>query len=389
MLRKEQIDRIARNCVHFRETQPCAPHARQGVTCRCQAYSPQSTRRLVIQLSSPTAVIRSSALVARFKADDPNCHITYLTQHPELLPTTVDQPLALDAGAMLLLQQDHFDELFNIDMDRRACAVTTMVNAQLQRGFSLRQGHCQPIDRNAQISFLRQLFPHTAAAHRPSGVQEIFGICGLDYRRETPRLQITNTRLNALDQARQPKVALHTSAIADSSPGPSWNEKNWTSLAKSAIDHGAEPTLLGDLHTDHCNTAMAHSLPLEYPGPLNWRGLITAINSCDVVVSAAQAVVELALALGKRAILLQGNGNCEPDIAVYHGRGTVITPEDASSSAADLTGIPPSAVLDAIVKQLEFSAGRNSTAAIATPSRSAAQTQTTSNQRPYTLRPLV
>ena len=104
MRRSERIDQMASDCVHFKSNRPCKPHEIHGQTCRCSAYCPRSSRRLFIQLSSAAEVIRSLALVARIKEDDPESRIAYLTSFPELLPGSVDEPLAFDVGNVLRCQ---------------------------------------------------------------------------------------------------------------------------------------------------------------------------------------------------------------------------------------------------------------------------------------------
>lgn len=187
MRRQDQVKRIARDCVHFKGDQPCQPHRRAGAVCRCPAYSPQSKRILIIQLSPPEAVTRAGALAGRFVADDPNCHITFLTDHPELLDSDVAAPLKFTTGLELPLQMDHFDAAYNLDPDRRACAIMNLISAETKKGFHLRQGRCTPIDEDAYGHYLSLIFPRAFSANRPDPLPAMFQMCGLEYRHEKPQ----------------------------------------------------------------------------------------------------------------------------------------------------------------------------------------------------------
>jgi hypothetical protein len=138
---------------------------------------------LLIQLSSADSVQLSGAVVRRLKADHPNSRICYLTSHPELMVAEVDEVWMLDAGQMQRLQADHFDAVYNLDLDPRACAIINMVQAQTKKGFYLRQGYAWPVDEDSQSSYLRKLMPK---AYEPdtNPVRELFQICGLEYHGE-------------------------------------------------------------------------------------------------------------------------------------------------------------------------------------------------------------
>ena len=190
MRRQERFNQIARDCVHFKGDQPCQLHLRDGAQCRCPAYSPTSGKILLIQLSSPLTVIRSSALVHRLKAQDPNAQITYLCSFPELLPNLVDEPLLPDGASVMRLQMDEFDVAYNLDMSRKSCAVMNAVHAQTKKGFYFRSGHPEPLDDPARAHYLRSIFPNTDGADNKHPIQQLFQLCSLEYNLEMPRLEI-------------------------------------------------------------------------------------------------------------------------------------------------------------------------------------------------------
>ncbi len=197
MRKGERIGQIARDCVHFRGDRPCVPHLKESFSCRCPVYCPQSAKILIIQLSSAETVTLSGAVVRRLKADDPNSRICYLTCHPQQVPTEADEVWVLDAAQIQRVQMDHFDAVYNLDLDPRACAIMNMVQAETKKGYYLRQGLPSPVDEDGQSSYLRKLMPRS---YEPDSdpVRELFQVCGLEYRGEPASERIAGEiKLNA------------------------------------------------------------------------------------------------------------------------------------------------------------------------------------------------
>jgi len=319
--------------------------------CRCPLYSPHSRKILIVQLSCPAAVIRSSALIARLKDDDPNCYICYLTSRPELLPHSVDEPLAPDGPGIFRLQMDTFDTLYNLDLDRRAAAVTNLVNATTKKGFYLRQGNATPLDHNAHSSYLSALFPDSCRDDLDDPVRRMFNLCDLEYRRELPRLDPPSTPplwppYDAI------VLGLHTVGQADQPNKHYWQPRQWGQFIEILNEHALQPILLGDRQADRFNRNIANiHQSAQYPGPLTWNDMITALNHCDLVLGAASPIIELALALGKQVIWLRDDHTCQT-VSDLRGRGAVVHPNDSRPGQTHLHAITPQQLLDAVLNRL-------------------------------------
>ena len=350
--REEQLQRIARDCVHFRHDQPCGPHRREGATCRCAAYTPCDGKALIVQLSSPAAVVQSSAVVHRLKADHPNRQITFLTDYPELLGAAVDIPMRLDAGTVQVLQMDRFDAVYNLDMDRRACAVANLINAPVKKGFYLRDGQCMPVDRDSQAGYLRAILPGSWGDNPPNVVKELFQSCGLEYRLEKPRLVGRGEFSSGLCKE-DVAVGLFTTWEDRKQGREQWPEGHWTFLAEHLGYYGVTPVLLADAKVEALNRRIAAKTPALYEGPLGWGQMLDAIERCEVVVSAAAVGVSLGVSLRKQVVHIQAGGSA-PDVCL--GFGVALRPEGHTELAGDLL---PDKVLEAVLGQIEDSAEKD------------------------------
>jgi len=346
--RSEQINRMASDCVHFKSTRPCKPHEIHGLTCRCPAYCPRSSRRLFIQLSSAAAVIRSLAVVARIKEEDPECRITYLTSFPELLPGAVDEPLGFDAGNVLRCQQDHFDHLYNLDLDKRACAITNVIPAEQKKGFHLQRGQCVPMDKDSQAYYLKQVLPQACEQEYHNPVQDLFCLCGLEYRSERSSLKVSVSRQEMDRDTNDPVVGLHTIRDWYGVAKAYGNSDQWERLIELLRQQQIQPILLADPQADFMNRQIARRCDIEYDGLCSFRDFLTMVYNCDVIVGSSGVALEMALALGKEVVLLQDKTSLKHDRRYLRGKGSIVEAPVNSGGKGYLAEMMPEQVLQAI-----------------------------------------
>ena len=353
MLRSEQIEQLALDCVYFKSDQPCRPHLRDRLTCRCATYCPITSSRLIIQLSSPAQVIRSAALVDRIKNEDPNCRITYLTPFVELLHPLVDEPLPFDAGSVLRCQMEQFDHFYNLDLDKRACAVSNLVNAENKKGFFLRNGHCQCFDRLSQAQLLKTVLPRTAAAAAPRHwLRDLFNLCDLEYRGERPRLRVP-------DNLQQNKnfegfvVGLNTTIETQNRPRGFWEIARWVKLIEMLENLGIKPVLLGDNHAANYNRQIAEQSQTDFSCPQNLQESLAAIAGCDIVVSVMSKELEMALALAKQVVFLQDRDQIATDFGYLRGRGIILEATNDSGQPGSFAQMLPDELAGTIKSRIE------------------------------------
>ena len=348
MRRNERIDRMASDCVHFKSNRPCKPHEIHGQTCRCSAYCPRSSRQLFIQLSSAAEVIRSLALVARIKEDDPESRIAYLTSFPELLPGSVDEPLDFDAGNVLRCQQDQFDHLYNLDLDKRACAITNVIPADRKKGFHLQRGQCVPIDEDSQAYYLQQILPQACEQEYHNPLQDLFCVCGLEYRSERSWLKLSVNKQENDRENNNLVVGIHTIRDWYGEAKSYWDLDRWELLIEMLRQHEIQPILLGDRDADLMNRQIARRCNIEYDGACSLKRLLTTVYNCDVVVGTSGMAVEMALALGRDVVLLQDTSSLKLDRRYLRNKGSIVDAAEGSGEKGILAELMPEQVLQAI-----------------------------------------
>lgn len=357
MRRKEKIDQIARDCVHFKGDRPCVPHKRTGALCRCPGFSPLSSKILVIQLSSAATVIRSSALLHRLRAEGPNSHITYVTAYQQLLPGIVNERLMPDGPAMLRLQMDHFDVAYNLDLDKRACAIMNVVDADVKHGFYLRQGGAMPLNSAAEAIYLHNVMPHSMSDKPIDKVRELFQLSSLEYQQEKPRLEIPSNDTQHTTQA-ELIVGINTEGVQES-PGQAdrgsffrdWSEDNWSELTEMFAEQGLKVALLGSDWAIGPDSRIAQHHSGQSLAVSNLQSYISQVARCDIVVTHGGWVMELACALGKDVVVLRGNSEGGEETRNIP-RCSIVTPEADRDRDNSLGVIQPGQLGYAVIQHL-------------------------------------
>jgi len=299
-------------------------------------------------LSSAAEVIRSLALVARIKEDDPESRIAYLTSFPELLPGSVDEPLDFDAGNVLRCQQDQFDHLYNLDLDKRACAITNVIPADRKKGFHLQRGQCVPIDEDSQAYYLQQILPQACEQEYHNPLQDLFCVCGLEYRSERSWLKLSVNKQENDRENNNLVVGIHTIRDWYGEAKSYWDLDRWELLIEMLRQHEIQPILLGDRDADLMNRQIARRCNIEYDGACSLKRLLTTVYNCDVVVGTSGMAVEMALALGRDVVLLQDTSSLKLDRRYLRNKGSIVDAAEGSGEKGILAELMPEQVLQAI-----------------------------------------
>ena len=81
------VKTIKFNCRYFKGTIPCKPNKLHDVICdNCEYYKPVTKKILIIKLGAIGDVIRTTPLVVKYRKLFPDCHISWLTLSPDVLP---------------------------------------------------------------------------------------------------------------------------------------------------------------------------------------------------------------------------------------------------------------------------------------------------------------
>jgi heptosyltransferase-2 len=344
-------------CHHFRGDLPCRYHKAEGARCRCAHYRPRSRRVLLIKLGALGDVIRTTPLLRRLKADDPDCEVTWVTRTPALLPALVDVPLPLDVGTALRLQADRFDAVWNLDKDPEACALAMLVPAAEKRGFGWHRGRCVPLDEAAWPKYLTGLDDPLNRANPRSYPAEIFGMVGLEFRGERYVLDRPAPG-PPLPELPRPVVGLNTGCGARW-PSRLWPEAHWTGLASALRAEGFTVLLLGGSDEDGRNRQIAARTGATYWGTFPIADFIHVVDRCDLVVTGVTMALHVALGLEKRVVLL--NNIFNPREFELYGLGEIVEPPapcacyfapTCRAAVPCLATLGPEAVLAAVGRNL-------------------------------------
>ena len=131
------------DCIHFRGDMPCRPNKESGKVCdTCTEYQPISKRILIIKLGALGDVIRTTPLLERYRKEYPHCHITWITNFPEILPKdALDCIRTFTFSDVFIVTKQQFDIAVNLCKDEEAAMLLAECNAKHKFGFIWSEGH--------------------------------------------------------------------------------------------------------------------------------------------------------------------------------------------------------------------------------------------------------
>ena len=313
------------DCRFFRGERPCIPHKEHGVHCtECQFYDRIGERILIIKLGAAGDVIRSTPLLRKLKQNYPHSFITWLTDHVAFLPTQVDEKLKYSDRILPWLSLRRFDLCINLDKDRESIAVAEMIMSPRKFGFGI-DGYGRPRAMNqlAEAKLLTGVFDDVSKKNKKSYVQEIFEICGFEFRDEEYIVQYHSERKWEFE-GKHPIVGLNT-GCGGRWPSRLWPVAYWCDLAKRLRDSGVEVILLGGPEEVERNEEIHRIAGGKYFGVLPIQDFIGLVDQCDVVVTQVTMTLHLALGLKKKVVLLNNIFN-KNEFEMY-GLGIILEPE--------------------------------------------------------------
>ena len=326
-------DSLKVDCRFFRGDIPCRPHKQLGVHCideqgqDCPHYERVTSRILIIKLGAIGDVIRTTPLLHKIKETYPQAQVWWLTLTPDVVPRTVDVILPFTPQSLATLGATRFNILYNLDKDREACALAASVQADIKKGFTLRDGKAAPIDKDAVPKYMTGVFDDLNKANTISYPQEIFEMCGFTFAGEEYILDAQTDRGYSWKLPKKKKiVGLNTGC------GGRWTsrlcaEKNWVALATKLKRAGYLPLLLGGEQEHEKNRRIARKSGAVYFGHFPLQQFIHEVDQCDLVVTAVTMAMHITIGLHKKIVLFNNIFN-RNEFELY-GRGEILEPEFA------------------------------------------------------------
>ena len=318
------------DCRHFRGDLPCRPNKTDGYVCEsCPVYAPVTHRILIIKLGAIGDVIRTTPLLRRLRQEYPGCFITWLTLTPAILPQQeVEEILKLDFASTLQLQARQFDVAINLDKEKEACALLLNVRAVQKFGYTLREydGVPWPVNAQADHKFLTGVFDQLSLANTKPYVQEIFELCGFDFRGEEYVFDTHDDKgfdWSQLPAPAGPRIGLNT-GCGDRWTTRLWSDEKWIALIRGLQAAGYTPILLGGEAEDARNQMLHAATGAAYLGYFSLPKFINLMYQMDGIVTQVTMGMHISIALGKPTILM--NNIFNPYEFDLYGRGQIVGP---------------------------------------------------------------
>ncbi len=345
------------DCIFYKGYMPCKPHKVYGVKCEnCNYYKRKTKRILIIKLGAIGDVIRTTTLLHRLWHENPEAEIWWVTNTPEVLPAKVDKALAFNFQNTMLLQSVQFEVVINLDKDPDACSLASSLNSNKTYGFIIKDGIPHPADEKAELKYLTGIFDDINKSNDKSYPQEIYEICGYEYRGEEYILDNEKYLFNIQNNGNK-IVGLNT-GCGERWISRLWDEENWIKLALKLKKNGYFPLLLGGAQEDEKNKRIAEKSGAEYLGHFPLKEFIALMNECDIVVTAVTMAMHIAIAQKKQLVLI--NNIFNPKEFELFGRGEIVEPDKECKCFFSqkcenddyfcMEHLPVSKILDAVIR---------------------------------------
>lgn len=311
------------DCKHFRGDVPCKPHKLYGVHCEnCEWFEKREGRILVIKLGAIGDVIRTSVLLEPLQKQYPNYSIWWLSNTPEIVPSTVEKRMKFSPENLLCVEETTFDVAINLDKDLHACALMSRVKATVKHGYTLADGLPSPVNDRAQHKFITGIFDDVSKNNTKSYPQEMMEICGFEYTRQEYQI----------DPPGEPPFSMPQSGIVvgfNTGCGErwltrEWTEENWIELITLVQNSGFHAVLLGGKAEHDRNIRIQEQTGAIYNGTYPLKEFCAIVNKCHIVVTAVTMAMHIVLALRKQLVLM--NNIFNPYEFELYGRGVIVEP---------------------------------------------------------------
>ncbi len=331
---------IAFDCRYFRGDRPCTWHKKTGVVCECEHYQRVTERVLIIKLDAMGDVLRTTALLPLLATAHPQAAVAWITRK-ESVPLLENNPYVSEvieygADALVQLQARRFDRVINLDAGKTSAALASAAHSARKDGYVLdERGFVQPTNDEARRWLEMGVFDDLKRAGTRAYQDIMAAILGLEGEhryvleleaREKTRAKAHLERLGVTFT--RPVIGLNTGA------GGRWELKQWREeayvelIGRLASSHDVEFVLLGGPgeRERHERLKAASAVPLLDAGCDNpVRHFAAIVGHCDVVVTGDTLAMHIALALGRRTIVLFGPTSAS-EIELY-GLGEKVVPD--------------------------------------------------------------
>lgn len=313
---------LSTDCRHWRGDRPCVFHKREGVECECLHYDKVLQRVLVIKLDAMGDVLRSTCVLPGIRQRFPAASVEWVTRL-ESTPLLAENPLVdrvipYGPDALVALSACRYDWVINLDAGRISCELASMANGSEKTGFVLDDnGRILPTNSVARLWLAMGVSDRLKRSNTRTYqdlMADILGVPGAPIRYvfclSRDEISGGQRHLSQLGWTPdRPTIGLATGA------GGRWQLKQWREEAFGELIEQAsrawpevQVVILGGPEERDRNRRLRAEHPLVLdPGCENSvRRFASLIRVCDVVVTGDTLAMHLALAQGRRTVVLFG-----------------------------------------------------------------------------------
>ncbi len=337
--KKKRAIRIP-DCKRFTGYKPCFP----GTQCykECVENEPFGHRILIVNLDAMGNVLVTTSLLPALKRKYPASHISWITlknaygliqNNPYLDKTYVWEP-----ESWLILQQQKFDLVLNVDKSQRSGAFIKGLHANEKLGFGMNdRGQIVPLNTEAEENYILGLDDHLKFRVNQKTVQQIQ--CEqfkLKYARDEYVLKLTDEETAFCEEYKRTAGLTGGELVVGFNTGCSElypNKKmtidqHVTLINRLADEKGIRLVLVGGPEDTARNAVIASRVGqkvLSTPTTEGVRKGLCYENICDVIITGDSFGMHAAIGL-KKYVLVWFGLSCWTEIDLYE-RGKKFIPE--------------------------------------------------------------
>ena len=291
----------------------------------------QGTRILFIKLGAIGDVIRTTPLLEKYKKEYSNCHFTWITHSPQVVPTDeVDIIWKWDASSVSIVANQEFDIAVNLDKDKEACMFLSLINAREKFGFLWKDGHINIATDKAEDKLITGLFDHISKKNTKNYLEEIFEICHFDFNGEEYMINLNKSLSDVWGKKLKELAGEKTIIGINTGCGLRWKTRLWPSeywieFINNIEKQGYFCLLMGGPDEDEVNKYYVKETNATYLGTFSLEEFIAITNNTDIIVTSVSMMMHIALALRKQLMLFHNIFNVH-EFELY-GRGIIIEPK--------------------------------------------------------------
>ena len=316
--------KVADTCQYYLGDRPCVLHKQSGVLCECENYTPLKESLLIIKLDAVGDVLRTTCLLPGIKKRWPDAGITWVTRE-EAKPLLANNPYVSEVigygpDALVHLSSRTFDCVLNLDAGKISAGLAAMAKAKDKIGYILHEdGYVTATNKAAEEWLCMGVFDDLKKVNDRTYQKVMCSIVdittdGMKYVLELTEEEKNNGREHferlGIDFGK-PVIGIHTGG------GGRWVRKQWgegsfISLIRSLRDEiGSNVQILlfgGPLEGDQNKRIVAELGGSVFDAGCEntLRHFAALVSYCSIVLSGDSLAMHIALAMGKRVVVLFG-----------------------------------------------------------------------------------